>query len=324
MTIKKMNKLACYFLLSISTVYYQAETLENIHFLIPAGPGGGWDGTARGVGEALIKSGISKKVSYENLSGGGGSRAIAKLIETANRQQNTLLVSSSPMVIKSLQKIFPQNFRDLKPIASVIADYTCFAVSKNSPYQNWNQVIKAFLQNPKKVTVAGGSFRGSTDHLIFAKAVELAGGNPRSVTYIPYDGGRKALAGILTGEMQILSTGLSEAIKMSRAGKVRILAVTSPQRLNEAKDIPTLVELGYSLTFANWHGFFAAKGLTKTQYQKMSSTLRQLVSSPEFEAVRQRHGWSLLHKEEAEFFDLLVQQEVEMSVLMKQLGLLKN
>ena len=58
-----------------------AEILPRTHFLIPAGPGGGWDGTARGIGEALVKSGLVEDVSFENLSGGGGGRAIAKLIE---------------------------------------------------------------------------------------------------------------------------------------------------------------------------------------------------------------------------------------------------
>ena len=98
------------------------KLMPKVHFLIPAGPGGGWDGTARGLGEAMIKSDLVSDVSFENLSGGGGGRAIAKLIETAPRQQNTLLISSTPMVVRSLQKIFPQSFRDLKPIASVIAD----------------------------------------------------------------------------------------------------------------------------------------------------------------------------------------------------------
>ncbi len=70
-----------------------AEIMTKTHFLIPAGPGGGWDGTARGVGEALVKSNLVLNVTFENLSGGGGGRAIAKLIETADRQQNTLLYS---------------------------------------------------------------------------------------------------------------------------------------------------------------------------------------------------------------------------------------
>jgi hypothetical protein len=101
----------------------QAADIESIHFLIPGGAGGGWDGTARGTGEALTKADIVGKASYENMSGGGGGKAIAHLIETAKKQQGTLMVNSTPIVIRSLQKVFPQSFRDLTPIAGTIGDY---------------------------------------------------------------------------------------------------------------------------------------------------------------------------------------------------------
>ena len=297
--------------------------MKKVHFLIPAGPGGGWDGTARGMGEAMLKSGLVPDVSFENLSGGGGGRAIAKLIETAPRQQNTLLINSTPMVVRSLQKIFPQSFRDLVPIASVIADYSCFAVSKDSPFTSWQQVIEAFKEDPRSVKVAGGSVRGSTDHFIIAKALQLAGGNPRKVVYIAYDGGGKAMAGILTGESQVLSTGLSEAIDMARAGEIRILAVTAPERLSDAPDLPVLSEMGYPLEFANWRGFFAAPGLPDSLYQDMMYTVSQIVATEAFEKVRARNGWSSLHMEGQEFYQYLEAQEQDIGNLMRELGFLK-
>ncbi|NCF74236.1 MAG: tripartite tricarboxylate transporter substrate binding protein, partial [Gammaproteobacteria bacterium] len=80
-----------------------AHSQDRIHFLIPGGAGGGWDMTARGVGESLSRSGLRKVVSYENLSGGGGSRAIAHFVKTAERQDNTLMVSSSSIILRSLR-----------------------------------------------------------------------------------------------------------------------------------------------------------------------------------------------------------------------------
>ena len=300
-----------------------AEVMNEVHFLIPAGPGGGWDGTARGIGEGLIKSGMVTNVSYENLSGGGGGRAIAKLIETADRQQSTLLVNSSPMVIRSLQQIFPHSFRDLVPIASVISDYTCFVVRKNSPYKTWSDVLEDFRSNPGNVTVAGGSVRGSTDHILFAKAIEMASGNPLDVVYIPYDGGGKAMAGILTGESAILSTGLSEALAMARAGEIRVLAVTSQNRLPEYPSFPTLTEQGYPLVFANWRGFFAAKGIQDRQYSLMKNTLREFVNTKEFDEIRIRNGWFKHYLEGPDFQAFLVKQEAEIGKLMHDLGFLR-
>ena len=97
---------------------------------------------------------------------------------------------------------------------------------------NFSDVVQAFNANPRSVKVAGGSVRGSTDHFIFARAIEMAGGDPSKVVYIAYDGGGKAMAGILSHESHLLSTGLSEAIDMARAGEVRVIAVTAVQRLD--------------------------------------------------------------------------------------------
>ena len=300
------------------------ELLEEVHFLIPAGPGGGWDGTARGIGEALRRSGLVEKVSYENLSGGGGGRAIARLIETADRQQNTLLISSTPIVVRSLQGIFPQSFRDLRVIGSVIADYTAILVRADSPHADFSSLAASYRQDPRSVKVAGGSVRRSTDHFVVAKAMQLAGGNPRSIVYIAYDGGGKAMAGLLTGECDALSTGLSEAIEMHRAGEVRILAITSPKRLPELPDVPTLTETGLPLTFANWRGFFAAPGLTEQRYEQMIHTVEAVVETTEFEEIRSRNGWSRLQLSDQTFYDYLERQEQEIGELMRQLGYLRK
>jgi len=187
-----------------------AAEIEKIHFLIPGGAGGGWDGTARGTGEALTKAGIVGSASYENMSGGGGGKAIAHLIETAKRQGNTLMVNSTPIVIRSLTKVFPQSFRDLVPIAGTIGDYAAFVVAIDSKYKSFAEVVTDFKADPKSVKIGGGSTRGSMDHLVAAYAFKAAGGDPKKVKYIPYDAGGKAMAGLLSGETSILSTGLSE------------------------------------------------------------------------------------------------------------------
>lgn len=299
------------------------QLLTDVHFLIPAGPGGGWDGTARGIGEAMVRSALITDVSYENLSGGGGGRAIAKFIETAPRQKNTLLISSTPMVVRSLQKIFPQSFRDLEPIASVIADYSCFAVHKDSPFNDWKDVVSEFLKTPRSVKVAGGSVRGSTDHFVIAHAFKLAGGNPRDLVYIPYDGGGKAMAGLLTRETQVLSTGLSEALEMHRAGEIRILAITGDDRLPDTPLLPTLKEQGFDMSFANWRGFFAAPGHPDSHYGDMAHTLAAVINTPAFDTVRARNGWVTLHIERDQFYQFLEQQETEIGTLMRELGFLR-
>ena len=123
-------------------------TPEKVHFLIPGGAGGGWDGTARGVGKALVDSGILKHASFENMSGGGGGKALNHLISTARRQHGTMMVNSTPIIIRSLQGIFPQSFRDTTPLAAVIADYAAFVVPAKSKYRSWKEIIATSKKIP--------------------------------------------------------------------------------------------------------------------------------------------------------------------------------
>jgi putative tricarboxylic transport membrane protein len=300
-----------------------ASTPQEVHFLIPGGAGGGWDGTARGVGKALVDSGIIKKASYENMSGGGGGKALNYLISTARRQHGTLMVNSTPIVIRSLTGVFPQSFRDTQPIAAVIADYAAFVVPKNSKFMSWNDVLAAFKKNPKSVKIAGGSVKGGMDHLVPALAIEAAGGDPLDVVYVPYDAGGKAMAGLLSGDTQVLSTGFSEAVGLAKQGEVRILAVTSEKRLPQTPDVPTVKELGYDMTFANWRGFFGAPGLPADKAEGYRAMLKKMYDTNEWEQIRTRRGWQNLYKPGDEFYQFLENQEKQVGTLMRKLGFIK-
>lgn len=302
-----------------SVVTLSASEVQKIHFLVPGGAGGGWDGTARGVGEALTKSGLVEQASYENMSGGGGGKAIAYLIETAKKQKNTLMVNSTPIVIRSLQKVFPQSFRDLTPIASVVADYGVLVVRKDSKYKSWADVKAAFDKNPRKVKVAGGSSRGSMDHLVAAQIFKQAGGNPMAVRYVPYNAGGKATAGLLTGEVDVLSTGLGEVLEKHKKGELRIIGVTSNESIG---DIPSFKSLGVDTFFANWRGFFAAPNSSKEKVDSFTKVLKDMYKTKQWEVVRSRNGWGNLYNAGDDFLKFLENQEKEISLLMKELGFL--
>ena len=299
------------------------QVVDKIHFLIPGGAGGGWDGTARGTGEALTKAGIVGSASYENMSGGGGGKAIGFLIENAASNHGTLMVNSTPIIIRSLTGRFPHNFRDLTMIAGTIGDYQALITGKDSPYKNFADVVAAYKMDPKKVSVGGGSVPGSLDHLVAAMAFQAAGADPTKVKYIPYDAGGKLNAAILSGEVAAGSTGFSEAVALAKAGEMRILAVTSPERVPAFKDAPTLKEQGYDVTFVNWRGFFGAPGLPAEKADQYRKALAAMYATPEWTAVRDRNGWVDIHNPGDKFSAFLENQEKVIKTLMQQLGFLK-
>jgi putative tricarboxylic transport membrane protein len=296
--------------------------INKIHFLIPGGAGGGWDGTARGTGEALTKSGIVGSASYENMSGGGGGKAIGFMIENAESNYGTLMVNSTPIVIRSLVGRFPHNFRDLTMIAGTIGDYGAIITSKDSPYKDFKDLVAAYKKNPRKVSVGGGSVPGGMDHLVAAMAFQGAGADPTKVKYIPFDAGGKLNASILSGEVDAGSTGFSEAIALAKSGEMRILAVTSDKRVPAFMDAPTLKEQGVDVTFVNWRGFFAAPGIPDGLANAYRAAIAKMYKTSEWEEVRARNGWVNIHNPGEDFVAFLENQETIIKDLMKKLGFL--
>ena len=129
-------------ILILSATTTSSIAIDKLHFVIGGGAGGGWDGTARGTGEALTKAGFLKSASFENMSGGGGGKALAYMINT--KPENTVLVQSTPLVLRSITRHKGYvsgsgvlSYKDVVPIAGVIGDYGAIAVAKNSPYKNF-------------------------------------------------------------------------------------------------------------------------------------------------------------------------------------------
>ena len=298
------------------------KVLDDIHFLIPGGAGGGWDGAARGTGEALTKAGIVGNASYENMSGGGGGKAIGFLIENAESNHGTLMVNSTPIVIRSLTGVFPHNFRDLTLVSGTIGDYAAIVVGKDSPLNSMSDLLAAYDADPGKTAIGGGSVPGGMDHLVAAMVMQAAGKDALGVKYIPYDAGGKAMAALLSGEIAALSTGFSEAVELANAGEVKILGVTSDDRVDAFGDAPTMKEQGIETTFVNWRGFFAAPGLPADKLEAYQAAIAKMYDTPEWEEVRARNGWVNIHNSGDDFKTFLEGQEKTIGDLMKKLGFL--
>ncbi|MEN0087630.1 MAG: tripartite tricarboxylate transporter substrate-binding protein, partial [Pseudomonadota bacterium] len=251
----------------------------------------------------------------------GGGKAIAHLIET--NDGNTLMVNSTPIVIRSLTGVFPQSFRDLTPIAGTIGDYGAMVVNKDSDISSLAELVAAYEADPTNVAVGGGSVAGGMDHVIAALVMKNAGQDATKVKYIPYDAGGKAMAGLLSGEISALTTGFGEAVELARQGEVNILCVTSTARSNAMPDVPTCDEAGSTGTdFVNWRGFFAAPGVSDEQKAAYIAALESMYDTDEWATVRDRNGWVDIFNADADFVAFLEAQEEQIGGLMRELGFL--
>ena len=295
----------------------------RLHIVIPAGPGGGLDATARAIGRALVSDQEVARVSYENRTGGGGGKAMAYFVESTDSLTDTLLVNSTPLLIRSLQGLFPHSYRDLTPIAGLIADPGIIAVRADSPYQSWAEVVAAMKQRPGKLFVGGGSVKGSLDHIILSLLVDKAGISPRSVRYLPYDGGGKAMLALLSGEVDIIVSGLGETLAQQKAGSIRLLGMTSEQANLSFPEVPTFRAQQVDVVFYNWRGLFAPSSTTPVQRAQWIAQLSNTVAGAQWQQQLTRYGWQPLYLPGEEFSRYLAQQEIMLKEVLTQLGLVR-
>ncbi|WP_163833633.1 tripartite tricarboxylate transporter substrate binding protein [Spartinivicinus ruber] len=300
-------------ILNINNVF---AGISNIDFLIPGGEGGGWDTTARQTGQALIETNLIKSASYNNLSGGGGGRAIKSLVTEPDKYQNTLMVQSTPLILRNLSGVIPHSYRDITPISLLIAEYQVLVVPKDSVYKNTSELIAAVKENYSKNSIIGGSAKGSLDHVTAALILQAAGLNPKKMRYISSDGGGEALERLYKGVGVALVTGFGEIVDEYKKDKVRILGITSESKV-PGLEIPTFKEQGLNLVFANWRGFFARSGMSSDQVQQYVDLFKSLNQTDKWNEVRSKYGWADYLKSGDELKVFLKKQENSIQEILK-------
>ena len=150
-----------------------------------------------------------------------------------------------------------------------------------------------------------------------------AGADAGKLRYVAYDAGGSAMAAVLAGETQVLSTGFGEAMEAVKSGQMRILGVTAPERMPDASQVPTFSEQGNPTVFANWRGYFASPDVSPEQSAEFAALLKQMYDKPEWEVVRARNSWINQYQSGPEFTAFLNSQEQQIGGLMRELGFIK-
>ncbi|WP_244491257.1 tripartite tricarboxylate transporter substrate binding protein [Bosea sp. Root381] len=289
--------------------------------MAPAAPGGGWDGTARSMQQALTASGIAKSVQVTNVTGAGGTIGLAQLIG-AKGDGHQLMVNGFVMVGAILLNKSPVNLSQTTPIARLTAEALVIVVPADSPIKTAKDLAERVKADPAKVTWAGGS-AGGADHILAALFAEAAGGDAKKINYIPFSGGGEALAAMLGGRVTAGISGYGEFEGQIKAGKLRVVGVSSSARLANAPDAPTLKEGGVNLELMNWRSVVAPPGLSAEQTKTLSDAMEKMVKSKEWAEILKARGWDDAYLGGADFDAFLKAEQARVAKVMTDVGLVK-
>ncbi|MBM7648188.1 putative tricarboxylic transport membrane protein [Bacillus ectoiniformans] len=295
---------------------------QPIEITAPAGPGGGWDTTARMVSQVFEQEKIiDQRLPVVNKAGGGGAIGWS-YIAGKEASPYHLFVASPPLVLVPLNGQSKYGYEDFTPLANVIADYGAFVVKADAKWNNLNELFADMKKDPASVSVIGTSSPGSMDHMQFVKIAKAAGVDVKKMKYVSDpDGG--GLTAVLNGSVDVYTTGVAETIEQVKAGKIKVLGITSEERLEGEvlSDFPTAKEQGIDETFVNWRGFFGPPNMDPAAIKYYEQKFKELNDSPAWDEIRKKYGWGEQYMNSEEYSKFLKTEAESMEKLLKELGL---
>ena len=300
------------------SVRAQAWPAKPIRLVIGFAPGGAADFVARTIADPLGRL-LGQSVIVENRAGAGSSLA-ADFVAKAPADGYTLLIASpsSISVNPALNAKLTYNAKDLMPVTKVTSSPLVVAVHPGAGINTLQELIAAAKAKPGALNYTS-SGNGSAPHLGAAHFSKVAG---VEMVHIPYKGGAPAIQAVIAGDAQLTFGTPPSVLPMVQAGRLKALAVTSPNRSALVPDVPGTIEAGlaaYSMSF--WYGFFVPVGTPPEVTKKLFEAAQQVMQRADVKAALAREGTEVaLSKSAEEFASFLNDDNRFWAQLVKEAG----
>jgi tripartite-type tricarboxylate transporter receptor subunit TctC len=290
--------------LCVGTAAFAQSTYPNkpINIVVGSAPGGSNDVFARAVGKRLTDA-WGQPVIVDNKAAAQGLVANTYVAKAAPDGYTLVVLSStfttSAAIMTTLQY---DPLKSFAPVAMLAKGPLLFTVANSTPYKSVAEVVAAAKTSPGKLNYATsgvGSINNFATNLFAASA-------GIKITHIPYKGMGPAVTDLLGGQTEILIASAPSILAQVKAGKVRALAVTSPNRSPVAPDLPSLEQAGYKGASAElWWGVLAPAGTPAVVVDKLNAEINKIVQSAEMKDFFLREGAEPAALKPAEFGKLI-------------------
>lgn len=259
--------------------------------IAPAKPGGGFDLTCKLAQAGLRDTGILEapmRVTY--MPGGVGAVAYNKIVANDRSNNDAIVAFSTGSILNLSQGKFGKfTEKDVKWLAGVGTDYGAIAVNADSPIKDLAGLVAELKTNPKAVSFAAGGSVGGQDWMQTAILAKAVGVNPSDMTYVAMEGGGEAITAVMGNHVTVVSAGIAEIMPQANAGKLKVLAVFSEERLGGSMvDVPTAVEQGYDVTWPVVRGYYMGPDVSPAAYDWWKAGFDKMLADPKFAELREQ------------------------------------
>lgn len=249
-----------------------------MRFVVPFGAGGYTDAVARLVAQH-VGSALNQPTVVENRAGANGVVGTAEVARAAADGYTWVVVAPGHAGnVTMVPKLPYDTLRDFTPVNLLVTLPSVVVVPASSPISTFRQLLETARAKPGSLNYGSGG-NGSSQHM----AMEMLKHKAKlSLTHIPYKGSSFAEADLLAGQLDVMFSSTISAIPHAKAGKLRILAISSTQRSPALPDVPTIAEAGVpGFSAVTWNGLFAPAGTPQAMVERVSAEVNKLMALPE-------------------------------------------
>ena len=304
-------------MLACGALHAQGNYPEKpIRLVVGFGAGGPTDLPARAIADKLGTS-LGQRVVVENKTGASGQIATQDVLSRPRDGYNLLLCTHFESINLALHKKAAYQLADIAPISQISRYYYGVTVPNDLPAQSWEGFIAHAKANPGKLNY-GSVGRGSAQELLALELGKLTG---IELTGVAYKGAAQMMPDLLAGRVHLFVSPTLSVIPHHQAGKLRILAVTSPERLAAAPEIPTLKEKGLAFVRFGWLGLCAGAGTPPPVIALLNRHIRDAVNTPDYRQLIEKAGSIPLSSSPQELSTILGQTYEQAAATVHAFGL---
>jgi tripartite-type tricarboxylate transporter receptor subunit TctC len=299
-------------------VVAQSYPSKPIRMILPFPPGGPTDIVGRLVAQKLSEQ-VGQSVVADSRPGASGNLGLE--LASKSPPDGYTIVLSSPVISLSPLLYSKLNYdpnKDLAPISLVGAVRNVLVVHPSVPAKTLKELVQLARKSPGKLNYGSGGI-GTTTHLApeLLKSLEKL-----DIVHVPYKGSGLALIGVASGQVDMEVLAAPAAIGQIHAGRVRPLAVLSPQRLPDLPNVPTTKEQGYeNFEISVWYGVLAPAATPHEIISRLNAELNKAMTAPDMKAKLATAGVDPLTSTPDEFGKFIRTEAVRFAKVIKEAGI---
>jgi tripartite-type tricarboxylate transporter receptor subunit TctC len=295
----------------------QAYPTRPVRLLVPFGPAGATDITARLIGQWLSER-LGQQFVIENRPGAGGNIGTEAVVRAAPDGYTLGLFGAANAINATLYDKLNFNFvRDIAPVAPIVRFPYIMVVNPSVPAKTLPEFIAYAKANPGKINMASPGI-GSTPHVNGELFKVMTGTN---IVHVPYRSAAAVMTDLLSGQVQLYFGTTASSLEYVRTGKLRALAVTIERRLDALPDIPTVGDFVPGYEASNWYGIGAPRNTPVGVIEKLNKETNAGLADPKLKAQVADLGGTVLSGIPADFGKLIADETEKWGKVVKFVGI---